>query len=104
MTKAPINLNIVQNVTLMGGAINFSGLEKERKWHQIFNQTISGQLRNIYSTNDYVLLGYSLTHDGKQSAGRNQLNFEYVIDGDENESSVLKIQQTVFYAILRADR
>lgn len=60
----------------MGGAINFDGLGKEKKWRKIFGTTIAGSIRNIYSTKDYVLLGYSLSHMGKNSAGRNRLNFE----------------------------
>ena len=60
----------------MGGAINFSGLDKEQKWRKIFGQSVSGKIRNIFSTKDYILLGYSLTHNGKDSAGRNPLNFE----------------------------
>ena len=30
----------------------------------------------MFSTKDYVLLGYQLTHDGKKSAGRSELPFE----------------------------
>lgn len=66
----------IQNVTLMGGAINFSGLGKEQKWRKIMGETIAANIRNIYSQKDYVLYGYSATHDGKQTAGRNHLNFE----------------------------
>lgn len=69
-------MNIVQSVTLMGGAINFDGIGKELKWRRIFGQTVAGSLRNIYSTKDYVLLGYSISHSGKASGGRNHLEFE----------------------------
>lgn len=75
LASAPSHLNIIQNVTLMGGAINFSGIEKERKWLRILSQTVPGQIRNVYSTKDYILLGYSLTHDCKGSAGRNHISF-----------------------------
>jgi len=60
----------------MGGAINFSGVGKELKWRTILGSTITGKIRNIYSTKDYVLLGYSYSHGGKHSAGRNKLAFE----------------------------
>lgn len=39
-------------------------------------ETIAANIRNIYSQKDYVLYGYSATHDGKATAGRNHLNFE----------------------------
>lgn len=60
----------------MGGAINFEGIGKEVKWRKIFGQSVAGQIANVYSTKDYILLGYSLTHDGKKSAGRSELPFE----------------------------
>jgi len=67
---------VIQNVTIMGGAINFSGLGKEQKWRKILGETVAAHIRNVYSQKDYVLYGYSATHDGKQTAGRNHLNFE----------------------------
>ena len=68
--------SIIQNVVLMGGAVNFDGIGKEVKWRKIFGQTVAGQIANVYSTKDYILLGYQLTHDGKKSAGRSELPFE----------------------------
>ena len=68
--------NIIHNITLMGGAINFVGVGKEQKWRKIFGESVSGQIRNVYSTKDYILLGYSYSHGGKQTAGRNHLDFE----------------------------
>ena len=50
--------SIIQNVILMGGAINFEGIGKELKWMKIFGQTVAGRIANIYSTKDYILLGY----------------------------------------------
>lgn len=66
----------MQSATLMGGAINFEGIGKEQKWRRIFGQTVAGHIRNVYSTKDYILLGYSISHSGKASGGRNRLQFE----------------------------
>jgi len=60
----------------MGGAINFTGLGKEQKWRKIFGETVAAHIKNIYSQKDYVLYCYSMTHDGKDTAGRHHLNFE----------------------------
>ena len=68
--------DIIQNITFLGGAINFNGIEKEKKWYKIFQKTVSGKIRNIFSKKDQVLLGYSFTHKGKSAAGRNQIPFE----------------------------
>ena len=64
----------------MGGAITFEGLEKEKKWNKVFSETISGKISNVYSTKDYVLLGFSYSKSGSSSAGRNRLNFEAKTD------------------------
>jgi len=74
LSKGPNSL--IQNVAYLGGAINFKGLGKEQKWRKIMGQTIAADIANIFSTKDYILLGYSLTHEGKGSAGRNYLPFE----------------------------
>ena len=47
--------NRIHNVTFMGGAINFDGLEKEEKWNTIFRKAVGGQIRNVFSRQDYVL-------------------------------------------------
>ena len=60
----------------MGGAINFRGIDKELKWRKIFGATVAGRIRNIYSTKDYVLIGYSAAHLGAWSGGRIKLSFE----------------------------
>ena len=49
----------------MGGAINFVGVGKEQKWRKIFGESVAGKIRNVYSTKDYILLGYSYSHGGK---------------------------------------
>ena len=77
-------VSIIQRVTLMGGAINFEGIGKEQKWRKIFSQTVAGNLRNVFSSKDYVLIGYSMSHQGKASGGRSKLQFE-----EEGECKVL---------------
>ena len=69
-------LSKIQNITFLGGAINFNGFEKEKKWYLIFQKSVSGKVRNIYSKKDQILLGYSITHGGASSAGRNSIPFE----------------------------
>jgi len=51
-------------------------LDKEIKWKKIMGETIAMKIANVYSKKDNILLGYSMTHDGKSAAGRNYLTFE----------------------------
>ena len=67
---------MIHSATLMGGAINFEGIGKEQKWRRIFAQTVAGNIRNVFSRKDYILLGYSISHSGKASGGRSRLPFE----------------------------
>jgi len=67
---------MIENVTLLGGAINFDGVGKEQKWRKIFGESVAGSIANIFSNKDYILYLYSYLHAGKQAAGRSQLPFE----------------------------
>jgi len=60
----------------MGGAINFGSIGAEKKWKKIFGETVPGRMRNVYSKKDYILLGYSTAHNGREAAGRHHLDFE----------------------------
>ena len=67
----------------MGGSVNFCGIEKEKKWLKIFKESIAGQFRNVYSTKDMILVGYSLTaNDYKESSGLKDVKFIKQIEKD----------------------
>ena len=53
--------DLIQNVTFMGGAIDRPDKEKTRElWAEIFSSTVSGQISNVYTKKDLILLLYSL--------------------------------------------
>ena len=52
--------NLIQNVTLMGGAASFKK-GKEEFWFSIFNKVVNGTIKNVYTKKDLILLFYMLS-------------------------------------------
>ena len=46
--------DIVHNVTFMAGATNFNE-NKHNFWKKVFTETVSGKVKNVYSSGDWVL-------------------------------------------------
>eukprot|EP00347_Sterkiella_histriomuscorum_P011339 403372831 len=52
--------DIVQNVTLMGGASNYKK-SKQDQWVRIFDDQVAGHIKNLHTTKDVVLLFYQVS-------------------------------------------
>ena len=65
--------DLIHKVTFMGGAINRLDRDKSREqWSTILSQIIPGEIKNVYTKKDLVLLLYSASEQGK-STGRNNI-------------------------------
>ena len=65
--------DLIHNVTLMGGAIDRLDRAKSKElWATILSSVISGEVKNVFTKKDYILLMYSIC-ETDQSAGRNKL-------------------------------
>ena len=52
--------NVIQNVTFLGAAIDLPDKEKTReKMASVFSSTISGEMKNVHTTKDLILISYS---------------------------------------------
>ena len=63
--------SLIQNVSFLAGAM--SKLDKNARskafWGNIFSQTVNGQVRNVYTTKDFILILFSISQL-RSSAGR----------------------------------
>ena len=65
--------DLIQNVTLMGGAIDKLDRDKTKQlWATILSTVIPGEIRNVFTKKDLILLMYSIC-ETDHSAGRNKL-------------------------------
>ena len=63
--------DLIQNVTFMGGAIDRLDREKTRAlWSNILSSVVPGQIRNVYTKKDLILILYSIC-EIDESVGRN---------------------------------
>ena len=63
--------DLIQNVTFMGGAIDRLDREKTRSlWSNILSSVVPGQIRNVYTKKDLILILYSIC-EIDESVGRN---------------------------------
>ncbi len=52
--------NVIQNVTFLGAAIDLPDKVKtRRKMASVFSSTISGELKNVYTQKDLILILYA---------------------------------------------
>lgn len=49
--------DLIQEVTFMGGAVK--KFDKTSKWLKIFSRQVSGQIKNVFTERDFILLMYS---------------------------------------------
>ena len=63
--------DIIQSVTLLGGACHFS--KNKRKYKEIFLYIVNGSLKNVYSRNDRILYLYMVSELCLNSIGRNPI-------------------------------
>jgi hypothetical protein len=45
--------DIINNVTLLAGASYYD--ETDKKWEEIFNTVVGGEIKNVYSKGDRIL-------------------------------------------------
>lgn len=53
--------DIVQNVTLLGGATCFGEKKKQELWVNKFSQVVNGKIKNVHTNKDIILILYNIT-------------------------------------------
>ena len=61
--------DIIQNVTLMGGAAHFKPA-KEEQWVRIFSTVVNGSVKNLHTKKDLILLLYMISQKRQSALGR----------------------------------
>ena len=54
--------NLIQNVTFMGGAIDRLDKNEAKlfKWSTIFSEIVNGEIRNVYTKKDVILVFFQI--------------------------------------------
>ena len=67
----------------MGGATHFN--KNKKKWNRIFSNIVNGQVKNVFSKADRILLLYSVSELDFKAAGRHRIKL-----GEEDPDEVVE--------------
>ena len=72
--------HIIHNVSFLGAAIDRLDREKTKfLWANILSTVLPGEIKNVYTSYDWILLYYSMCEHEK-SQGRNKIYFEPYVE------------------------
>ena len=72
----------------MGGATHFN--KNKKKWNRIFTNIVNGQVKNVYSKSDRILLLYTISELDFKPAGRHRVKV-----GEEDPDEVVQEFQSL---------
>ena len=72
---------IIHNVTFMAAAIDRMDRDKTKMlWMDILGSVIAGEIKNVHTTNDWILIYYSIC-EAEESQGRSAIYINQMVDG-----------------------
>ena len=83
--------SVIHNITFMAGAIDKMDRDKTKElWAEIFSTTVPGQIKNVYTKKDMILMMYSIC-ETDASQGRNDV-FKKQFIGDRRSNLLAEVE------------